>query len=422
MTTEVKQNHLEALIKTFKMMIRISRSQPNTPRSRVIFYQLLTEYFTRILNAHDSGKMIVAHPVFFPSEILYAMDLVPMHTETTTWLDALFLKEQPELLSKGAEIGLSQEICSPHRGVAGIFGLQKITKPDILLWSNLICDNSAKFGELIMELNRCPGFFLDNPFQKSPAEFNYLVGELKEMIAFLEHQTGRKIDYVKLSESVERMNHEIELYREISELRKNIPTPLSISGFLELLSADYLFPGQPEASLYLTTLRDELKVMVQEKKGAVNPERYRLMTLFIPPLHLLGYLSELFAELGAASVAEPLFTIWSPGQLDPERPLESIAIKSFLIPERRSMYGPLTKEAIDDITRSAEEYKADGAIFWAFIGCRHTCATIKIIKDALNEIDVPMLTMDCDIVDSTVNSKEDTRAKIEQFIELLEDR
>lgn len=86
------------------------------------------------------------------------------------------------------------------------------------------------------------------------------------------------------------------------------------------------------------------------------------------------------------------------------------------------MYGPLSQQALQDIVDSAEQYKVDGAIYWAFLGCRHTSATIKIIKETLNEIDIPMLTIDCDLVDPTINSREDTRAKIEQFIELLEDR
>lgn len=404
------------------MLNRFNRARPDAHVSQTMYYQMLMDYYTQIKNAHEAGKMIASHPVFFPAEILYAMDIVPMHTEMTTWLDALFLKEQPEILAKGAELGLAPEICSPHRGVAGIIALKKIPRPDIILWSNLICDNTAKFGELVMELTGSPGFFLDNPFQNSPAEVNYLIGELKNMISFLEEKTGRKMDYNKLSEIVARMDHEIELYREISELRKAVPCPMSIAQFLELLGADYMFPGHPASTQYLTTLRDELKTMVDQKKGVVSPERFRLMTLFVPPLFLISHLADIYAEFGAASVVEPMFTKWSEGRLDPSRPLESVALKSFLIPERRSMYGPFGQTAINDITESAAQFKVDGAVYWAFLGCRHTCATIKIIKEALNEVDVPMLTIDCDLVDPTINSVEDTRNKFQQFIELLEDR
>jgi hypothetical protein len=63
----------------------------------------------------------------------------------------------------------------------------------------------------------------------------------------------------------------------------------------------------------------------------------------------------------------------------------------------------------------------DGAIYWADVGCRQSCATIKLFKDILGEIDVPVLTIDCDVVDPTVTGEEEVRAKMEQFFEMLED-
>jgi benzoyl-CoA reductase subunit B len=422
MTTTEHKKDTDLLIRSYQLLARMNRLQPDARASQTLYFQLLEKYYTRVRDAHKEGKMVASHTVFFPAEILYAMDIVPMHTEMTTWLNALILGEQAEVLAKGAELGLAPEICSPHRGVAGIFALEAIPRPDIILWSNLICDNTAKCGELMMELSGSPGFFLDNPFQDSPGEMDYLVGELEDMVHFLEEKTGKKMDWDKLSEIVALTAQEIELHREISELRKAVPSPMSIAGYLELLSADYMFPGQPEAIQYLTLLRDELKELVQQGKGAVSPERFRLMTLFVPPMYLISYLGKLFDELGAVSVVEPLFTCWSEGELDPARPLESVAKKSFLIPERRSMYGPLSQQALQDITDGAKQYKIDGAIYWAFMGCRHTCATIKVIKEILGEIDVPMLTIDCDIVDPTINSEEEIRDKLEQFFELLEDR
>jgi len=400
----------------------MNQANPEALRSENLYYQMLANYYTRLLNAREEGKFVAAHTVFFPSEILYAMDIVPMHTETTTWMMALFLGEQAEILSAGAELGLVPEICSPHRGLAGAFALGALPRPDVMLWSNLICDNTAKSGELIMELNDCPGFFLDHPFQRSEAEEKYLIGELEDMVHFLEEKSGRRMDWDKLSEIVARMDRQIELFREINELRKSVPSPFGIRGYLQLLTVDYLCPGQPEAVEYLETLRQELAEMVREGKGAVSTERFRLMTLFVPPMYLIGSLDKLEQEYGAVSVVEPLFTRWAEGRLDPSQPLESVVKKSALIPERRSMYGPLGEPALQDIIDCAEQYKVDGAVYWAFMGCRHTCATIRLFKEILNEIDVPMLTVDCDIVDPTINSEEEIRGKLEQFFEMLEDR
>jgi benzoyl-CoA reductase/2-hydroxyglutaryl-CoA dehydratase subunit BcrC/BadD/HgdB len=420
--SETRSSKISLIIRACRIIARMGRANPDTPKSDNLYYEMLANYYTRLLNAHDEGKFIAAHTVFFPSEILYAMDVVPMHTETTTWMMALFLGGQAEILSAGAELGLVPEICSPHRGLAGAFSMGVLPRPDAMLWSNLICDNTAKSGELVMELNKCPGFFLDHPFQRSDAEDRYLVGELEDMIHFLEEKSGRKMDWDKLSDIVAKMDYQMELFREIGELRKAVPSPFPNRGFLQLLTVDYLCPGQPEAIVYLEALRDELAEMVRSGQGAVSPERFRLMTLFVPPMHLTGFMEKLGQEYGAVSVVEPLFTRWAEGRLDPSKPLESVARKADMIPERRSMYGPLGSEALQDLVDCAEQYKVDGAIYWAFMGCRHTCATVKLFKDLLNEVDVPVLTIDCDIVDPTINSEEEIRGKLEQFFELLEDR
>ena len=115
-----------------------------------------------------------------------------------------------------------------------------------------------------------------------------------------------------------------------------------------------------------------------------------------------------------------MFKRWAEAEFDPSQPLKSVAEKSYLIPESRIMYGPLNDDVIKYVVDSARDYKVQGAVFWAFLGCRHACATIKIFKDALNEADIPMLAVDCDIVDPTINPHEEIGDKLERFFELLE--
>ena len=418
---QVRENKLNSIIRACRIIVKMNQANPEMRRSEAMYYQMLANYYTRLLNASKDGDFVAAHTVFFPAEILYAMDIVPMHTETTTWMIALFTGDSADMLAAGAELGLASEICSPHRGLAGAFAMGALPRPDAMLWSNLVCDNTAKSGELLMEINNCPGFFIDHPFQNSEDEERYLVGELNDMVHFLEEKSGRKMNWDQLAGIVAQMDRQIKLLREISELRKAVPTPFNPQGFLQLLTVDYLFPGLPEATVYLETLRDELAEKVKSGKGAVSPERFRLMSLFIPPMYLIGFLEKISQEYGAVSVTEPFFTYWGDGELDPAKPLESVAKKSYMIPEMR-MYGPLDERALEGITDCAEQYKVDGAIYYADVGCRHTCATIKLFKDVLNRQDVPVLTLDCDVVDPTITSEEDVREKLEQFFELLEDR
>jgi benzoyl-CoA reductase subunit B len=415
------KNKVDAILRACRLILRMIQGRPEIRKSQILYYSMLTKYFSRLLQAHENGDFIAAHTVFFPSELIYSMDLVPMHTETTTWMTALFTGECSDILAAGSSLGLASEICTAHRGLAGAFATGALPRPNVMLWSNMVCDNTAKSGELVMELCHCPGFFIDRPFKDSKYEVNYLVGELQDMVQFLEDQSGKKMNWDKLSETVARMDRQIELIRQINELRKNVPTPFRPQGFLELLTIDYLFPGQPEAIEYLETLHAELSDLIEKGGGAITDERFRLMTFFIPPMYLMAFLEKISQEYHAVSVIEPFFTFWGEGRLDPAHPLESVARKSYMIPEMR-MYRPMDEAALDSIIDCAQKYKIDGAVFYADVGCRHSCATIKLFKDALNKIDIPMLTVDCDVVDPTITSEEEMREKLERFFELLEER
>jgi benzoyl-CoA reductase/2-hydroxyglutaryl-CoA dehydratase subunit BcrC/BadD/HgdB len=414
-------SRIESLVRSCRVIEKLNRNRQEVSRSELLNYRMLTEYFTRVMNARKDGKSLALHTVFMPAEILYAMDIVPMHAETTSWMTAIFTQGTNEVLAESARIGLANEICSAHRGLAGAYGMGSMPRPDVVLWSSLMCDNTAKSGELLMEMNHCPGFFLDFPFEPSGEEVKYLSEELQEMIKFLEEQSGHKMNWDKLSEIVSRMNTQIELTRDINELRKSVPSPFPPQRFFDLLMSHYLMPGQPEAIEFLETLKLEMTERVQQGKGVIPDERFRLMSLLVPPMFALGFLGSLPQEYGAVSVVEPLFSIWGEGRLDPEQPLESVIRKMFMFPEM-CMYGHMDDRIEKATVQNARDFQVDGAICYAHIGCRQGNGVIKVTKDILNKIDIPVLTIDCDILDPTVASVEDMKAKMEQFFELLEDK
>jgi benzoyl-CoA reductase/2-hydroxyglutaryl-CoA dehydratase subunit BcrC/BadD/HgdB len=299
--SQPKRTKLDTLVRSCRMIQKMNRGRPDVKPSENLYYQFLTNYFSNIVNARAENKPVALHTIFMPAEILYAMDIVPMHAETTSWMVPAFSGNVGEMISKAAEIGLAPEICSAHRVLAGAFASGDLPKPDVITWSNLCCDNSAKSSELILKMTGVPGYFVDIPFTDSPAEIAYSVKEFEGMIAFLEQTTGHKMNWQKLSDIVAHLNQQIELYREIYELRKAVPSPFPMHRFTEFMLSSYLMPGQPEVIIYLETLRDEMREMVKNGQGAVQPERYRLMSLYIPPPFLMGLLGEISRQTGPRS-------------------------------------------------------------------------------------------------------------------------
>jgi hypothetical protein len=109
-----EQSKIKSIVRASKLISRMLNSRPEAPKSSHLYYQMLTSYFTRILEAKEKGDFIVAHTVFFPAEIFYSMGIVPMHTETTTWMISLFTGECSDLLEEPSWVWLQK--FAPHTG------------------------------------------------------------------------------------------------------------------------------------------------------------------------------------------------------------------------------------------------------------------------------------------------------------------
>jgi benzoyl-CoA reductase/2-hydroxyglutaryl-CoA dehydratase subunit BcrC/BadD/HgdB len=414
------QNRISTIVRACRIVTRMAKVQPETPRSHILYYQMLADYYSRIQKAREEGRFLAAHTIFFPVEILYAMDIVPMHTELTAWMTALFTGNSADLLAASAEVRMAPEICSPYRVLGGALAKGALPRPDTIVWTNMICDNAGKGGELVMHMTGCSGFFVDCPFKKSEYEQNYLKRELQEMISFLENESGHRMDWDRLSQGVAQIKRQIELYTEINELRKNRPSPFPPQDFLKLFTVDCLLAGQPEVTEYLEQVCRELREKIQS--GQTVKENFRILNIMMPPVLRLESIGRVSAEFGALSVADPFFCGWGTGNLDPQNPLESIIQKMEMHPVM-PMYGPLNEEILlKQIVENASQYQVDGAIYYAHIGCRQSASLIKIIKDTLNNQGIPVLILDSDIIDATITPEEELHKKLRQFYELLEDR
>jgi hypothetical protein len=158
MTIAKTSNKINSIVRACRIILSMIESDPNARESQKKYYHMLLKYYTRLRDARENNQFIAAHTVFFPAEIILAMDLVPMHTETTTWMTSLFTGECSDLLAAGARMGMATEICAP---IAEWLELLPVVpfRADVMVWSNMVCDNTAKSGELVMDICDCPGFF-----------------------------------------------------------------------------------------------------------------------------------------------------------------------------------------------------------------------------------------------------------------------
>jgi len=418
----VDTTKLEELIQGLELGAQLERRRPDRVCDAVC-YELLADYFRKAQQASEEGKYLVFHTITVPPEVFYAMDIVPLQLESVGTLASQIVRNFGDALSAASAFGLVPEVCSAHRLLVGQTILGWLPRPDAIVWSNQVCDNNAKSGNLLVELSGCPGFFLERPYRYTERGVQYFAQELEELVHFLEELTGRNMDWDRLSEIMERSRQLMELHREIRELRKAVPSPWRNLWYIHTMGTELYMAGTPEAITHFETIRDEVKKRAERGEGYVHQERYRVLTLFVPPAYSWTLLGWMQRKHGAISVAEPYFSYRDGGDIDPTKPLESLARKSFYCPICRPMHGPAAEGILHDAVRDALEYKAEGTVYFAHIGCRQTDACIRILKDALLETaGIPTLILDMDLYDPTYAPEDQLKDKLEGFFELLDER
>ena len=110
----------------------------------------------------------------------------------------------------------------------------QLPDPDFVIGTNLPCDNIVIGYQMYANLLKVPTYYSDAPYGAGMDDVEYFSGEIRRVIAFLEEQTGKRMDYDRLKELLEESNRAAECLIEINELRKNIPCPM-LGRFLPLI-------------------------------------------------------------------------------------------------------------------------------------------------------------------------------------------
>ena len=413
----------------FEEMIGVMESVAKHKRDRTVeesdtkFYELMAAYNRRALEAKGEGKMVVAHTVMVPNEILYAMDIIPFQLDNAANTMVTSLRNQEEVFGIAKEFGFVPDLCSAHRAQTAMGIKGWYPQVDAVVWSHQICDNSAKSGGLVAERYGVPSFFLDRPYGASEEDINYYAAELGEMVSFLEESSGRRMDWDRLLEVLGLAQQMTTLHREINEIKQAVPSPMANRRGSQLSNIGWLMAGTWEGVNYFTKVRDELKDRVNRGVGFIQQEKHRLLGVFPPPPIKWKLLDWMEKEHGAVVVADPLNFHWGEWEMDAAKPLDSSARRYFALPTSRQLHGPAADALLKDVVEDAWKHRVDGAIYWANIACRQGCAAIKSVKDVLRDrVGIPTVVADSDMLDPSIAPDEETKDKLEAFFELLEDR
>ncbi len=358
----------------------------------------------------EGGKQVFTS-LFAPIELVYALDLLPFPLEAMSGAAASF-DIADRLLQKTDEEWHSADICSFHRTFIGISRFGLLPSPRFLLATSHCCDGTMKsFSEVAGYFSK-PLFFIHTPQRSDRGGVSYLADQIRTCAEDAASLTNKRFSMQKLETAFEYSNRARRALVEIEELRKNHPPLIWGSDGFGFVLAWATFLGSRGGAGVFERYMNELKRKKEKAYG--KPAKKRVLWLHLKPYFSNTIIDWMEKELGAVIVFEDINSVrWE--DLDIGRPWESLARKLLSHP----WVGPI-ENRLKNIKRIIEEYRIDGVINFTHWGCRQSNAAERLIRDAVSESGIPLLTIDGDLVDSRNYSEGQFKTRIEAFMELME--
>jgi len=372
-----------------------------------------------------------------PVELLYAMDVQPMLPENSATISAA-QKYSQEYIEYAEGLGFSYDLCSYFKTNIGAYDKEVevfkggIRKPTFMLSSDVICDTHVHWFQVQAErMGDVPHYTIDVPHivsntsAKQRGYFKkYVEEQMWELLEFIKEHTGNEINMDK-AKKVASLSYDLsEIWRDIYNLRKTVPSPISTKDTFGGLFPLFTMPGlRSPIKLYKKMYR-EAKARVDAGVGALPNEEHRLLFEGIPFWFQLRYFG-ILERYNAIIAYEPYTFAFSKFF---SNPFEEISKERLLKDPIECMstlmlsfwYNFDLETRIKWFKKTIKEWSIDGVVLHNNMSCRpNTCAFYDLKKHITEELDIPVLIIDSDQNDPRKFNEVQVSNQIESYIEVL---
>jgi hypothetical protein len=246
------------------------------------------------------------------------------------------------------------------------------------------------------------------------ARIDLLTVEMRDLIALLEHRTGRRFELARLEALMERINEQEQLLAEAAAIAGEArPCPVPVNDQMTNTMITQWHRGSDWAVAHARRFRDEARALAQAGAGFAD-ERLRLMWVGAGLWHDTGFYEALEERLGAVFV----WTMYLPfagAQYIRElkgRPLEALASRICSMNEVLHLPPWMTEWLVSEAGRCG----IDAAIVLEPPDNRLSQSGTLLAREALSAAGVPALLLDADMVNENTWDRDAAVARVEQFL------
>lgn len=402
--------------------------------------RLFREWFNRLSQAPERGEQ--AAYVFVMgslTELLRVFDLHTVFPEINS-LQTAVRGVAGEYLEQAEDYGYSPDICGYVKADfamqlrGGSHPMGTIPPPAIAVFTNA-CNTYIKWAEIWERLHGIPTALIDVPGPRNARylsarhdgahrnDLAYVERQIRELITTCEEVTGKRFDIDRLREILGHANGQIRAWTRIHELNRHVPAVYNaITDGTVFLGVANAFKGSAEGVRYFEDLAGELAYKADHGIAIHPGEKYRLVFIGVPCYPLFRRFNDMFDQRGGVFVASA-YTSFASGaadagfEYDLGRPVESLA-EGLLFSCQTTMAGIFHTD--DWLRERLEPYAIDGVVYHPIKSCRTISSGLadsrRVVTD---EIGIPSLFVESDMMDSRVVSEAQMRNRIDAFFEGL---
>jgi benzoyl-CoA reductase/2-hydroxyglutaryl-CoA dehydratase subunit BcrC/BadD/HgdB len=344
--------------------------------------------------------------LFFPCELLHAMDITPLFTEgLACYLNGAGCEQA--FLEIAENAGVPPTLCSYHRVLLGAALSDVMPAPRFVASTSLACDANLSTFRTIAGHYGVPHFVVDVPGVCTEETIAYVADQLRSVASGLEETMGKRLEEDRLRAVIRSANRSIGLHREHYRLLARKYMPGDLTSEMNKIFPTHTHLGTAEAEQYFGLLLEDTR------RSA--PARGETRILWV---HTIPYwqesVRELFSHSGRQLIAADL-NVDSLEELDEAQPYESLAGRLLT----NMLNGPAERRA-GRLAEMARTLNADGVVYFCHWGCKQTLGAARLIEERLEREGFPVLVLDGDGCDRKNVNDGQMRTRLQAFLEVLE--
>ena len=356
---------------------------------------------------------LVWRNLFYPTEILNAFDVRILTLDTYAALYARNQKSIKGYFDNAAYKGFSAETCSFLRVLEGL----ELPQPDFAVSTSEPCQQGERiFYDLAKDYGIEDSMYsLQTPINNNENAVENIAAALEESVERMEKSLNLKMDPQRLKEACELSNQAREMTNKCAELRFTSPPLVRGTDAVYFASVFSQSWGKQELVDLQTQFYNDLLIQKEKiEKRLTIDDTHRILWLHLPPFYDSRLLEYIEVECNAPIIFEEVnFADWE--KLDVNDPYRSLAKKLLTV----GFLDPVLR--VNHIVDAAKDAKFSGCILYnhAFGRCSlaDSCF-IKLLREGLAKSNIPLLVLDGDCMDSTIDPCS-TYTKVSAYVEAL---